>query len=103
MAKRQHLHGGADLDAASACGDGAGDGERRGQDGARRLLVDLGEPDRVEPPSLGVRDLLERLRKRIGVRLLIHLAVEFVIPAELHGRFLRCWGTVDRVLASAKC
>ena len=29
-------------------------------------------------------DLLERLRERIGVGLLIHLAVEFMVPAELH-------------------
>ena len=29
-------------------------------------------------------NLVERLSKRIRVGLLIHLAVEFVIPAELH-------------------
>ena len=44
---------------------------------ARRLLVDLGQPDRVEPPAFRVGDLLERLRERIGIGLLIHLAVEF--------------------------
>ena len=32
-----------------------GDGQRRAQHRARRLLVDLGQPDRVEPPAFGVR------------------------------------------------
>jgi hypothetical protein len=88
MAERQHLHRGADLDAAGARGDRRGDGERCGQHRARRLLVDLGEPDRIEPPALGVGYLIQRLRERVGIRLLIHLAVEFMVPAELHGCFL---------------
>ena len=84
MAQRQHLHRGADLESAGARGDRGGDGQRRAQHRARRLLVDLGQPDRVEPPAFGVDDLLERLRERVGVGLLIHLAVEFMVPAELH-------------------
>ena len=55
--------------------------------------MDLGEPDRVEPPAFGVRDLLERLRERVGVGLLIHLAVEFVIPAKFHGPHRGIWST----------
>ena len=37
------------------------------------------------PQSFGSDDLIERLRERVGVGLLVHLAVEFVIPAEFHG------------------
>ncbi len=85
MAQRQHLHRGADLQSGGARGDRGGDGQRRTQHGARRLLVDLGQPDRVEPPAFGIDDLLECLRERIGVGLLIHLAVELMVPAELHG------------------
>ncbi len=84
MAQRQHLNRGADLDPTGACGDRGGDCQRRTQHRARRLLVNFGEPDRVEPPPFGIGDLLQRLRERVGVRLLILLAVEFVVPAKLH-------------------
>ena len=53
--------------------------------------MDLREPDRVKPPPLGVRDLLERLRERVGIRLLIHLAVEFMVPAKLQGNYRGIW------------
>ena len=85
MAQRQHLNRGADLDPSGACGDRGGDSQWGTQHRPRRLLVDFGEPDRVEPPPLGISHLLQCLRERVGVRLLSLLAVELVIPAKLHG------------------
>ena len=95
MAQRQHLDAGADLDAAGAGGNGTGHGQRCGQHGTRRLLVDLGEPDRVQPPAFRVGDLLERHRERIRVGLTIHLAVELMVPTEFHGDSV-AFGTCER-------
>ena len=88
MGQRQHMDGGADLDALRARGDLAGDVHRRAQHRAARLLMDLGEPKHIEAPFVRRLDLLEPLRERIGVGLPRHLPVKLVIPAELHGSVL---------------
>jgi hypothetical protein len=67
MAERQYLDGNADLDAARARGDRAGDAERRRQKRAARLEMELGEPHHIEPPTLGRVDLLHRLVKGLAV------------------------------------
>jgi hypothetical protein len=48
VAERQDLAAGADLYAARARGNRAGDSERRGQHRAARLLMNFGQPDRIE-------------------------------------------------------
>ena len=63
VAQRQYLDGDADLQVASARGDRAGDAERRRQDRAARLEMELGEPHHIEPQPLGRIDLLHRLVK----------------------------------------
>ena len=82
------MHRGADLDPLRARGELAGDIERRAQHRAARLLVDLGQPEHVETPALGVLGLLKSLLERVGVALPRHLAVKFMIPAEFHDAFL---------------
>src|SRR5262245_24029350 len=84
VAERQDLDAGADLDVAGTRGNGAGDGQRRRQYGAARLLVDFGKPDRVEAPTVGGFDLGERLRERLR-RGLLRPAVEFMVDANFHG------------------
>ena len=67
MAQRQHLDGDADLDAPGARGDRAGDAERRRQQRAPRLEMQLGQPHHVEPPALGRVDLRHRLVERLAL------------------------------------
>jgi hypothetical protein len=74
MAQRQHLDRDADLDAPGAGGHGARHHQRRGQDGAALLEVELAEPHRVEAellrrPHLG-HGLLEGGRLAHAVRAL---------------------------------
>jgi hypothetical protein len=83
VTERQNLDPGADLDAARPCRNGRGDGQRRGQYRAARLLVDLGKPDGVEPPTVGRLDLSQRLFER-GRGILIRPAVEFMVDADFH-------------------
>jgi hypothetical protein len=61
MAERQYLNGDADLDAAGARSDRAGDAERRRQHRSPRLEMEFGEPHNIEPPTLGGIDLLHCL------------------------------------------
>jgi hypothetical protein len=91
MAQRQHLHAGANLEPRCARGDRGSDGQRRAQHGTRGLLMDLRQPDRVQPPAFGLQHLLERLGESLRVRLLLHLTVEFVVPAELHANQRGIW------------
>ena len=89
MAQRQNLDGDADLDPLGARRDRAGDAERRREQRALRIEVELGQPHRIEPPALGRIDLRERLLKGLflgsagkGRKLVEH--------AEFHGGdFLR--------------
>jgi len=83
MAERQNLHPRADLDALRPRRYRGGDGQRRGQYRAARLLVNLGEPYRVEPPAVGRLDLSQRLLER-GCGVLIGPAVKFMIDADFH-------------------
>jgi hypothetical protein len=53
MDERQHLDGEADLHALRAAGDRGADDERRGEDRALLLEVELGEPHRVVAEVLG--------------------------------------------------
>jgi hypothetical protein len=48
--------------------------------------MDLGEPDRVEPPPVGGLDLVERLGERRRLRL-VGPTVEFVVDADFHRSF----------------
>jgi hypothetical protein len=89
MAQRQHLHGDADLDAAGARGDGAGDAERRRQHRALRVEMKLGQPHHVEAQLFGRVDLLERLGKGVGVGA-PRQRRELVKHAEFHGDELLC-------------
>ena len=93
MAQWQDLNAGADLDAAGARGDRTGDGQRRAQNRAARLLVDFGEPDGIEPPAVRRFDLSQRLRecRRRG---LIRPAVELMVDADLHRPLLVLLGTL---------
>src|SRR5207253_5576366 len=59
MAEGQDLNGGADFDAAGPRGDRSSEKHRRGENGARRRKVQLGEPDRVQSPAFGSVDQLE--------------------------------------------
>ena len=67
MAQRQDLDRDADLDAARARGDRAGDAERRRQHRAPRLEVEFGEPYHIEPPAFRGVDLLERLVEGVAL------------------------------------
>jgi hypothetical protein len=87
----------------SACGDGGGDGQRRAEHGARRLLVDFRQPDGIQAPTFSIRHLVERLGEGIGIRLLIHLPVKFMVPAEFHAASRACRGTLAPALPSSKC
>jgi hypothetical protein len=51
--QRQHADRGADADAMRARGHEAGERDWRRLHGARRVEVNLAEPDAVEPPPLG--------------------------------------------------
>ena len=86
MTQRQDLDAGADFDPAGARGNGTGDGQGCRQHGATRLLMDLGEPDRIEPPAVGSFNLGQRLRERRR-RCLVRPAMEFVVDADLHPLF----------------
>jgi hypothetical protein len=68
VAQRQHLDGDADLHAARAGRDGAGEQQGRGADRPLGEEVQLGEPDRVDAPALRGIDLVEDLSEglRIG-------------------------------------
>ena len=83
VTQRQDLHGGADLDALRTGGDGAGDGQRRRQDRAVRVQVQLGQPDGVQPPCFGgiheLEAVVEGLRLAATAR-----ALELVEDAEFH-------------------
>src|SRR5208282_6477905 len=78
----QDLDPGADLDAFGAGGNRAGDGHRRAHYRAAGLLVNLGEPDRVEPPPVRGLDLPQRFRERLR-RGLVRPAMEFMVDADL--------------------
>src|SRR5581483_6052600 len=69
VAQGQDLHGNADLEAACAGGDGAGEHEGGGGDGTFRGEVQLGQPHHVEPPALGGVDLLEGAGEGLRVAL----------------------------------
>src|ERR1700730_14315320 len=63
----QDIHRRADVEALGAAGDGGGHGDRRGDDGAGRVEVDLPEPHAVEAESLGRVRGLEGLAKRVSL------------------------------------
>jgi hypothetical protein len=67
MTQRQHLHREADPDALGPRGNRAGDAERRRQHRPRRVEVQLPQPHRIEAPTFGVINQIERLRKGLGV------------------------------------
>jgi hypothetical protein len=83
VAERQDLDAGADLYAARARGNRAGDSERRGQHRSARLLMNFGQPDRIEATAVRCFDLCERLFERL-CRGLLRPAVEFMVDADLH-------------------
>ena len=66
MAQRQYLDGDADLEAAGAGGDRAGDAERCRQHRPPRFEMELGQPHHIEPQPLGGIDLLHRLVKGLA-------------------------------------
>src|SRR6202023_3901058 len=101
VAQRQYLNAGADLDAFGARGNGTGDRHRRAHYRAARLLVDLGEPDGVEPPAVGGLDLVQRLRKRL-CRGLLRPAMEFVVDADLHPLFSTSHVTLQATVISLR-
>src|SRR5262252_6765118 len=67
MIEGQDVHRGAHVDALGAGGDGGGDRDGRGDDGAVRIEVDLTEPDAVEPQGLRGVHRLEALAKCVGL------------------------------------
>ena len=83
MAERQNLHAGPDLDAPRPRRNRGGHGERRAQHRAAGLLVNLGQPDRIEPPPVGRLDLPQRLLER-SRRSLVRPAVKFMINPNFH-------------------
>src|SRR5215467_15616735 len=61
MAERQDLNRNADPDPLGARADRGGDAERRRQDRALRIEMQLRQPHRIETPALGRIDLFESL------------------------------------------
>src|SRR5271163_1412022 len=88
MAQWQDLHGDADLDAAGAGRDRAGDAERRRQHRALRIEMELRQPHHIETPALGRVDLCEAFHE--GVLLgSAGKSRKLMEHAKFHGAFLR--------------
>src|ERR1700676_3187798 len=86
MRKWKHLHAGAKLHTFCLSGDGREHCQRRTHHRTVGLLMDLGQPDRVESPLLPGANLIEAHREGIRIRLLLHLTVKLVVPSDFHVR-----------------
>src|SRR5262249_34197577 len=67
MIERQDVHRGAHVDALGTGGDGGGDREGRGDDGAGRIEVDLTERETIQPQGIRGVHRLEALAKCVGL------------------------------------